>query len=96
MTQRKTMRKRPRKLTDLQRVRLIREVYDALFRETESFREDDVGVQLAYLFGAIADRSGRETIELRSQDDGRVLALLERLFAEGHAVWDFIDIIPSD
>jgi predicted nucleotidyltransferase len=74
------------------RVALIREVFEAVFRE-ESFREDDIGVQLAYLFGAIAQGGDTNGIELDPDTDGAVLALFERLFPANHPVWAFIERI---
>lgn len=45
------------KITSDRRLVLIREVYKVVFRETETFRRNNIGSDLAYLLGAIANNS---------------------------------------
>lgn len=84
-----------RKLTDLERVQLIRELYESFLPETESFH-GCTGGNLAYLLGAISDRTGHETFQVHSGEDHEFLALLDMLFPDGHKVWDFIEILNDD
>ena len=86
---------RSRDLTDVQRLQLIREVYESFLPETESFH-GRTGGDLACLLGAIADRTGHETFQVHAGEDSEFLALLDLLFPDEHKAWEFIDIVPAD
>jgi hypothetical protein len=88
-------KRRLRDLTDIERIRLIREVFESFLPETESFH-GRTGGDLAYLMGAIADRTGHETFQVHSGDDSEFLAFLDLLFPQQHMVWEFIEILPAE
>lgn len=56
------MSKKQQRLTMEQRGILARDVFAAVFDECETFTEDDVGKDLAYLMGAILDDSEKEDV----------------------------------
>ena len=67
-------------------------VYETVFRETESFRENNVGVDLAYLLGAILKNSPSENWLDCVSDGGHeeILSVLSDAFPPSHSVWTFI------
>ena len=67
-------------------------VYETVFRETESFRENNVGVDLAYLLGAILKNSPSENWLDCVSDGGHeeILSVLSDDFPPSHSVWTFI------
>lgn len=74
-----------KKLTPGQRCDLVREVYQAVLDDTESFEPHGIGADMAYLFGAIVDKEGRDYVQLAP---GGLLDLLQRRFPDpGHAIW---------
>ena len=67
-------------------------VYETVFRETESFREQNVGADLAYLLGAILKNSP-DDVWLDCVNDGgheAILTALADAFPPSHAVWTFV------
>jgi hypothetical protein len=82
-------------LTSFERVELAQEIFDLVYREVETFREKNIGADLAYLLGAIVDT----TEETSSVDWGLaygderpyLLDLFERLLPADHLVWQFIE-----
>jgi hypothetical protein len=56
-----------------------------VLNQTESFEPDDVGVQLAYLLGAIAMNS---CVELTRGEP--IHNILDRRFHRKHLIWAFI------
>lgn len=64
------------------------EVYDKLYRGTESF--EDIGTNLAYLLGAISGGNSGLSIDLEKTDP--LYPLLLELFPEEHRVWDFVAV----
>ena len=74
------------KITSDRRLALIREVYKAVFHETETFRKNNIGSDLAYLFGAIANNS------VVSYTKEPLLRLLRARFRVSHNIWKFIVI----
>lgn len=77
------------RMTNDRRLALIREVYKAVFQETETFRESNIGSDLAYLLGAIANNS------VVSYAKEPLLRLLRAHFKGSHNIWNFIVIEPS-
>lgn len=67
-------------------------VYETVFRETESFRESNVGVDLAYLLGAILKNTPDDAWLECASDGGHegILAVLTNAFPQSHSVWTFV------
>lgn len=90
--------KKNRRGTQRMRAELAQEVYWTVLRSTESFREGDVGVQLAYLMGAILDDSGRGAVMLtrypKCEDLLRIL--LTRYPDPAHPVWKHIVMVDRN
>lgn len=72
-------------LTGDARLALIEEVYGRLIQGTETFEANDVGLNLAYLLGAIAN--GNDVV-WRSRSE--FVRLVRREFPRQHPVWRFI------
>lgn len=72
-------------LTGDARLALIEEVYGRLIPDTEAFEANDVGLNLAYLLGAIAN--GTDVV-WRSRSE--FVQLVRREFPRQHPVWRFI------
>ncbi|MEI6236579.1 MAG: hypothetical protein WCT04_26270 [Planctomycetota bacterium] len=71
---------------------LARSVFEAVFHETESFREGNVGADLAYLMGAILKNTPND-VRLDCEHEGGhegILAALTDSFPSEHAVWTFV------
>lgn len=69
---------------------LVREVYDQVYQATDSFEENDTGVDLAYLLGAIAKETTCEW------SGGRpFVRLLRDLFPDKHPIWNHVTIDDS-
>lgn len=82
-------------LANLTRLHLARQVFDATFETTDSFRELNVGADLAYLIGAIlgSDAGSADRVDWRAEEYGGSPALLEILrpkFPAGSPLWQFI------
>lgn len=75
------------KLTESQRLRLIRKVYRWVIDNTETFEEQNIGADLAYLLGAISKNSQCEW-----DDDRPFLEVLGEGFKSRHVVWSFIEV----
>lgn len=90
------MSKNPkRRLTMEQRGKLARDVFNIVFDEVDSFKENDVGKDLAYLLGAILDDTDKVDTFVDWNADGMpehpiVLTILQTNYALGHSVWKFI------
>lgn len=72
---------------------LAREIFQVLVHETETFREDNVGADLAYLMGAILDPSGEEFVDWRPcscPQAPTLLTLLREHFDATHSLWSHI------
>ena len=94
-----------------ERADLLAEVSEALYAATSSFAGDDLGTDLAYLYPAIIkgtqvqwlEREARQVAEMWGEDPEcaaevalhNTLLLFRYLFPEGHAVWDYIDVLPE-
>ena len=83
------------KMTDTARIALIREVMETCMRETESFVGDELGMELAYLFGAVAKARDAECVEWSKDSHEYHLDLFRTLFPADHLVWQFIEIIDD-
>ena len=70
---------------------LAKEVYDTLYRGSQSFEEDNIGSDTAYLLGAILKNEKCEWDAPRP-----FIRLLSDMFKGNHAVWNYINIIPED
>ena len=75
------------KLTREERLLLIEEVYTKLILATESFEPGNIGMELAYLFGAIAKCNLCEW-----SGNSAIVQLLQQNFHQNHPVWRFIEI----
>lgn len=86
----------PNHLSPTQRLLLANTVYKAVFDGTESFREGDVGIDLAYLLGAIVDPAGSFvdwSPDARPRETPRIVLVLKIKFGppeKGAPVWQFI------
>jgi hypothetical protein len=81
-----------RYLPSMERCDLIIRVNKAVASDTESVREQDIGVQLSYLFEAIATGNGAHVYW---GDDGignepPILTMFRKLFEPNDPVWDYI------
>lgn len=92
----------PRNIPPGERCKLAREVFDAAFEARESFREEHIGADLAYLLGAIVDyRNFRDAIvdwspEAYGEEPPALLAILKEKFpSRHHKVWEFI-LLPDE
>lgn len=72
----------------IKRAELARRVYEEALSHTETF-DGDLGVQLAYLFGAIL-KNDRLQLHLDVVEEAEVLEFFQAIFPEGHPVWAFI------
>lgn len=68
----------------IDRLNLISEVYDSIYESTETFHEEFVGSDLAYLLGAIAKNS------IVSFKNEPLLKILKSNFQSDHSVWKYI------
>lgn len=80
-------------MSDSVRLALAAEVFDQVFEACESFRENNIGADLAYLMGAIVDPAAKESYVDWSSELAEQPALIEVLrtkFLPHHHVWQFI------
>jgi len=78
-------------LSDTDRLHLIRQVFDLLFRETESFY-NRTGGNLAYLLGGIASGT---PMDFSEAGDREFVDCLRRRFPESHPLWIFVANDPD-
>lgn len=80
-----------------ERCSLAHEVFDCVFEETESFQEDHIGSQLAYLLGAITDyelpRDSFVDWSPSCDNTKAIYHLFKDKFPPWHPVWEFINVI---
>ena len=78
-------------MDDASRCRLAREVFNAVFERCETFRENHLGSDLAYLLGAILDSEKGSYVDW---SEGVVhpntVRHFQALFPPAHKVWHFI------
>lgn len=74
-----------KELSAQKRLKLVQQVYQTFINVTESFTEDHIGVDLAYLFGAIAKNSC-----CHWDVDRPIILVLREQFTELHPVWQYI------
>ena len=79
----------------LARALLAQEVYVKVFEAVESFEDDDIGMELSYLLGAIL-KGDSDGVEFFQDDDGHmnVLGVLRGIFDVCHPVWKYITVSP--
>ncbi len=73
--------------SDREVLQLIQDVYKAVFSKCDTFEEDDIGVDLAYILGAIATGGGCTWAPER-----KMLGVLRECFPEDHAVWKYVEV----
>lgn len=94
-----------------ERADLLIQVSDALYAATNTFDEDSLGTDLAYLYPAIIKGSQVQWLESEARqvaemyrDDSECAAeaalhnsllLFRYLFPEDHPVWDYIEVLPE-
>ena len=78
-------------MSDSERLQLIRQVFDALFRTTESFH-NRTGGNLAYLLGGIASNT---PMDFGEPNDRKFVGRLRRTLPEPHPVWAFVRTVPD-
>ncbi len=83
-------------MTSTQRCILANTVFDCVFANCETFREDNVGADLAYLLGAITDLHNPNdsfvdwSVEGYGKTPPRLLEIIRREFPLEHDVWRFV------
>jgi len=70
------------------RADLAVEVYDYLYKNTESFDYDGVGTELAYLLAAIL-----KGVCIAAPTSAPIVKLLEGGFPKEHKVWEHIELL---
>lgn len=89
----KTPQSRPPSLGASLRARIAWEVYRAAQADTDSFHQDDIGPDLAYLLGAILQPDGDGFVDWsRDVMDAppRLHAILRNIIPATHPVWNYI------
>lgn len=81
---------KPPRLSPTKRLELIRDVYQVVLDNTESFSEQRIGESLAYLCGAIAQNSWCQW-NLKEP----LVKLLQRHFKPDHPVWNYIEKVKD-
>jgi hypothetical protein len=93
-----------------ERADLVAEVADTLYANTGTFSGDDLGTDLAYVYPAIIRGTQVEWRESEAQEVAAKYAgepaaevamqcsllLFRHLFPEGHAVWQYIQVMPPE
>jgi hypothetical protein len=82
-------------LSSLERAELANQVYNCAFEASESFREDSVGADVAYLMGAILDDPAKRSTVNWTRDDHSnrspaLLCALRAKFPPTSPLWNFI------
>lgn len=72
----------------IKRAELAQRVYEEALSHTETF-DGDLGVQLAYLFGAIL-KNDRIDLHRDVVEEAEVLEFFQAIFPEKHPVWEYI------
>lgn len=95
------MRPKQADLTEGDRCRLANEVFDVVFKETESFDQQNIGVALCYLLGAITDlqHPTDSYVDWSTPDDHFTMPLrhlMEGKFKPDHSVWLFVKLKDDD
>lgn len=81
---------------DLERLLLAREVFDTVYENIETFRDNNLGANLCYLLGAIMGShtcpSDPEFVDWSPEhsDCDPTLKIFRELFKPDHPVWDYI------
>lgn len=75
----------------LQKLQLIKELFGVAFGMTDSF-EGEIGANLAYLMGAIANDDSCFVAMKDNRDDMEFYEFIENLFDKGHAIYGFIRV----
>lgn len=78
---------------DLQRHALAVEVYEHILGATESFEEQNIGADLAYLLGAILKGS---EVEWDSESPPALNGVLSEGFEFAHPVWEYVTWTEED
>jgi hypothetical protein len=75
-----------------ERLKLAKEIFDAVFNHFDTFRDDNIGADLAYLLGAILcdDDANVDWTEENYGNSGEVPKFIEESFPKDHPVWGFI------
>ncbi|MCI0604372.1 hypothetical protein L0156_15350 [bacterium] len=81
-------------MTKEEKADLALKVFDTAYNETETFREENMGADLAYLMGAILDTGEVSYVDWSSEVYGEeppaLLEILKRSFSEDSTLWNFI------
>lgn len=75
-------------MSDYDKLRLLTEVWEAVFKNTQSFHDDGVGGELAYLSGAIL-RGVYYATTPEEESQALLTVLMDNMSLE-HRVWQFI------
>ena len=77
-------------MTDAKRLKLILEVFETLYKATDSFLGDDLGCELAYLFAVIANPGPLGSVDWDKIAHEPHLDLFRHCFPASRPVWQFI------
>lgn len=78
------------KLTSEQKIKIIKQVFNACVNFSDSFDNDNIGADLAYLFGAIAKGTCVDFTENGAGERPALYQILINEFPETHVIWKFI------
>ena len=81
------------KITDQERLDLAHEIFDLVYDKCETFREDNVGADLAYLMGAITDKKhpNDSFVDVYTdEDEPKLISILKDNLPDDHRVWEFV------
>lgn len=77
------------------RLDLIADIYTQFYESFDSFVPNEIGVKLAYLFGAIAI-GDQLAIHEDVGDDVWFHDQCHTLFPSGHGIWQYIEFIETE
>jgi hypothetical protein len=80
-------------MTKEEKADLALKVFDTAYNETETFREENIGADLAYLMGAILDTGEESYVDWSSEvygEEPSALQILKRSFPEHSTLWNYI------
>jgi hypothetical protein len=72
------------------KAKLAEEIFSAVFDHHDTFRDDEIGADLAYLLGAIVCGDHVDWTEESYGHSGVLPCFISESFAPNHVVWNFI------
>ena len=81
-------------MTREEKADLALKVFDTVYNETETFREENIGADLAYLMGAILDTGEDSYVdwssEVYAEEKPTLLEILKKGFPRKAPIWNYI------